>query len=181
MGIVPASSNKDEKLSDRKEKSSMLDAKVSTEEIVAELKKSYDMELETVINYLANSVHLDGLLAMEIREALKQDVAEELTHATRLAERLKILGAAIPGSMEIHFSQKTLQPPVETTDVLSVVKGVIDAENGTIAQYHKIIEMCDGIDYVTQDMAIELVADEEKHRRDFTGFLKDLDHRPSLR
>jgi len=159
----------------------MMETKATTGEVITALKKSYDMELETVINYLANSVHLDGLLAMEVRESLRQDMTDELGHATRIAERLKILGAPIPGSLEIRFSQKTLQPPAETTDVLSIIKGVIDAEDAAIAQYSKIIEMCDGHDFVTQDLVIDLLADEEKHRREFVGFLKDLEHRPSIK
>lgn len=150
-------------------------------EIVAELQRSYEMELETVINYLSNSIHLDGLLANEIKQALKADIQEELMHATQLAERLKVLGAGIPGSLTIKFDQKTMQPPEDMTDVVSVIKGVIDAEDGAIAQYSKIIKICDGVDYVTQDMAIQLLGDEEKHRREFVGFMKDLEHRPVLK
>ena len=32
---------------------------------------------------------------------------------------------------------------------------------------------CDGIDYVTQDLCITLLADEEQHRREFRGFLME--------
>ena len=35
----------------------------TTEEIVELLKKAYSMELETVTNYLANSINLDGVRA----------------------------------------------------------------------------------------------------------------------
>jgi bacterioferritin len=149
----------------------------SNAEIIKELKRSYDMEIETVMNYLANSIHLDGFHAMEIRELLKQDVGEELGHATQLAERIKVLNGRVPGSLEIELSQKGLQPPKEPTDILSVVKGVIEAENGAIKQYRKIIELCEGSDYVTQDMAIQLMGDEEKHRREFEGFLRDMERK----
>ena len=33
----------------------------SKESIIAALHKAYNMELETVTNYLANSIHLDGV------------------------------------------------------------------------------------------------------------------------
>lgn len=151
----------------------------SHEAIISELKKSYDMEIETVINYLANSIHLDGFYAMEVREILKEDVQEELGHAQRLAERIKILHGRVPGSLDIELSQKKLQPPNDTTDVLSVIRGVIEAENGAIDQYQKIIEMCDEVDYVTQDLAIQLKGDEEKHRREFEGFMRDIEHKKS--
>ena len=58
------------------------------------LTQAYAAELETVQNYLANSVWLDGLGAQEVSESLAEDVAEELGHAQKLAHRLKQLGAS---------------------------------------------------------------------------------------
>lgn len=143
------------------------------EEIVTELKRAYEMELETVINYLANSVHLDGILAQEIKESLKSDIDEELSHARQLAERLKILDADVPGSLSISFSQKSIQPPSDSTDVMSVIKGVIEAEESAIAQYEKLIELADDADdYVTEDLCVQLLGEEQHHKREFEGFLK---------
>ena len=86
---------------------------------------------------------------------------------------MKELESGIPGSMALKMEQKMLQPPADQTDVVAVIKGVIEAEKGAIAQYRKIIELCDGEDYVTQDLCIQLMADEEKHLRLFKGFLKE--------
>jgi bacterioferritin len=36
-----------------------------------------------------------------------------------------------------------------------------------------MIKMCGGVDYVTQDMAITLLAGEEDHRREILGFLTE--------
>jgi bacterioferritin len=141
--------------------------------IVRELKKAYNMELETVTNYLANSVHLDGVRAEQIRNALTADVPEELNHATLLAKRLKTLDSGIPGSQELKMEQTSLQPPEDQTDVISVIKGVIEAEQGAIDQYQKIIEMSDGADYVTQDLCITILSDEEEHHRLFRGYLTE--------
>ena len=66
-----------------------------------------------------------------------------------------------------------MQPPAATTDVVSIIKGVIDAERGAIDHYTKIIKTVEGIDYVTQDMAIRILADEQDHLREFEGFLKE--------
>ncbi|MFA9479621.1 ferritin-like domain-containing protein [Phycisphaerales bacterium AB-hyl4] len=144
--------------------------------IIAELQKSYNMELETVMNYLANAIFLDGMLAKEVKESLDADVTEELGHARQLAMRIKILGGDIPGSQGLKMEQGSLQPPKNTTDVISVIKGVIEAETGAIEQYQKIIEMTgDDTDPVTQDLCVELKGDEEEHRREFVGFLREYD------
>jgi bacterioferritin len=149
-------------------------SKVSVEKkIVDELIVAYWAELETVQNYLANSNNLDGVRAEEIKKALAADVTEEIGHAQQIAGRIRVLGGTVPGSAQFKAQQKTLQPPKDSTDVVSVIQGVIDAEQSAIEQYQKIIELCDGVDYPTQDLCITLMADEQNHLREFRGFLKE--------
>lgn len=143
-------------------------------QIVDMLTIAYWMEIETVTNYLANSVDLDGVRAEEIKKALAADITEELTHAQTLAKRIKEVGGRVPGSMQFTPGQRSLQPPQQTTDVTSVIRGVIEAENAAIEHYGKLIELCgDAHDYVTQDLCITQLADEESHRIMFQGFLKE--------
>jgi bacterioferritin len=141
------------------------------EEILRELTNSYWMEMETVMNYVCNSVNLDGVRAEEVKKALATDVQEELGHAQTLARRIHELGGSVPGSLAFSATQRMLQPPAQATDVLSVIKGVVAAEEAAIRQYNKIIKLCDGVDYVTQDLCITALAGEETHCRDFQGFL----------
>jgi len=143
------------------------------DQIIAELITSYRMELETVMNYLANSTNLDGVRAEEIKKSLAADITAELGHAQTLARRIKTLGGQVPGSLAFTWEQRSLQPPPDQTDVVTVIRGVIEAEEGAIAQYNKIIKLCEGTDYVTQDTCIQLLGDEEEHRREFIGFLKE--------
>src|SRR5437899_9631042 len=109
------------------------------EQIAAHLVKAYNMEVETVINYLANSLDLEGVRAEFIKQALATDIQEELTHAQRLGHRIKQLGGAVPGSLNLKLEQKSLQPPTDTTDVVSVIRGVLKAEEDAIEQYRLII------------------------------------------
>lgn len=148
-------------------------SKKANAKIIEALTTAYAMELETVQNYIAASVNLDGVRSDVIKKALAADITEELTHAQTLANRIKTIGGTVPGSLALPRNQKSLQPLKDTTDVVGVIKGVIEAENGAIAQYNKIIKLCDGVDYVTQDMAIGLLSGEEDHRREFIGFLKE--------
>jgi bacterioferritin len=142
-------------------------------DIVKELRVAYGMEIETIQNYIANSVHLDGVRSEVIKKALAADVPTELLHAQQLAQRIKTIGGRVPGSFDNASSQKYLQPPKDTTDVVAVIRGVIAAEEGAIAQYNKIIRLCEGRDYVTQDMVIGILGGEEDHRREFMGFLRE--------
>ena len=143
------------------------------EEIIELLKTAYFMELETVISYVTNSINPDGVRAQEIKESLEEDIQEELGHAQRYAERIKELYGVVPGSMDFKASQSYLQPPDEQTDVVHVIKGVIEAETGAIEHYTHIVEATDEVDLVTQDMVIDILRDEQGHRRLFEGFLRE--------
>lgn len=145
------------------------------EQIVSELKKAYAAELETVQNYLANSVDLDGVRAEEIKKSLAADIQEELGHAQMLAKRIKVLGGRVPGSMDLPREQSYMQPPQESTDLISVIKGVIAAEDAAIAGYERIIKLCNEDDPVTQDLAVTLLGDEQEHRRAFVGYLTEFE------
>lgn len=150
-------------------------AEVTNETIVEALTRVYWLELEATINYLAISVDLDGIRAEEIKTSLAEDIQTEITHAQELASRIKELDGRVPGSFAFKPEQTSLQPPEDSTDLISTIHGVIEAENQAIEQYNKIIRLCDGVDYVTQDLCIRLLADEEKHRREFRGFLKEFE------
>jgi bacterioferritin len=143
------------------------------EEIIQLLTKAYWMEIETVMSYVANSVNPDGVRAQEIVESLREDVQEELGHAQQFARRIKELYGVVPGSLDFKAEQTYLQPPDHQTDIVHVVKGVIDAETGAIEHYNIILETTDSVDLVTQDMVIQILHDEEGHRRLFEGFLRE--------
>jgi bacterioferritin len=143
------------------------------EELIELLTRAYWMEVETVMSYMANSINPDGVRAQEIIESLEQDVQEELGHARQFGERIKELYGVVPGSLEFRAEQSYLQPPEHQTDIVHVIKGVIEAETGAIEHYNRIIDFSEGKDWVTQDMVIQILHDEEGHRRLFEGFLRE--------
>ena len=145
------------------------------EELIGRLQRAYWMEIETVMSYMANSINPDGVRAREIVESLERDIQEELGHARQFGERIKELYGVVEGSMEFSPEQKYLQPPEHQTDIVHVIKGVIEAEKGAIEHYSRIIEFCDGLDWVTQDMVIAIQHDEEGHLRLFEGFIREFE------
>ena len=142
-------------------------------EIVELLRMAYWMEMETVMNYLAVSEHLDGVRARQVAEALGADVGDELGHARTFAQRIKELYGTPPSSLDFTAQQTDLQPLADPTDVVSVIEGVIAAETGAIEHYLRIIEACDGVDWATQDMVTQILRDEEGHLRQFERFLAE--------
>ena len=109
----------------------------------------------------------------EIVESLQEDIQEELGHAQQFANRIKELYGVVPGSQEFTAEQSYLQPPTPQTDIVHVIKGVIEGESGAISFYNEIIEATDESDPVTNDMVITILHDEEGHRRLFEGYLRE--------
>ena len=79
----------------------------------------------------------------------------------------------VPGSLGLAAEQESLQPAADRADVVRVVRGVLEAEEAAVAHYRELIEEADGFDWVTQDLAISILADEEAHRRLFQGYLRE--------
>lgn len=147
---------------------------MSEKEVTDLLKKAYRDEIETVMNYLTNSIILEGVRAEEIKESLKADIQEELNHAEMIGERLKQLGERPPASKNFSMEQESLQPPEDSTDVLSVIEGVIEAETEAISIYKSIIKASKEVDDpVTEDLAVTILTDEEAHKTEFIGYRKE--------
>jgi bacterioferritin len=144
----------------------------SRDEVITLLRTAYSMEIETVMNYLANSVNLDGVRAEEIKKSLGADILGEIGHAQQLGKRIKQLGGVLPGSKGVKIGGQ-IQPPEDTTDVVGVIQAVIAAEETACAHYKSVIQATEGDDYVTQDLCVRLLADEEEHLIQFRGFLKE--------
>jgi bacterioferritin len=77
--------------------------------------------------------------------------------------------------MDFKAEQASLQPPADATDVVAVIRGVIEAEAGAIEHYTRLIEACDGVDWATQDMVIDILRDEEGHLRQFERYLREFE------
>ena len=109
------------------------------DKVIDLLTAGYSMEIETVLNYLANSVNLDGVRAEEIKKSLAADITAEILHAQQSGQRIKQLGGLVPGSAAVKLGNQ-IQPSVNTTDVVGVSKAVIDAEERACATTRRKFE-----------------------------------------
>jgi len=142
---------------------------MSSDKVLKLLRDAYNDELETVMNYLANSTALVGPDGQYVSEKLDADVQEELTHARQLAERLHTLGENPHGSVEFTTSQAGLGSVSNDAQELDeVVDGVIEAERDAIDTYRELIQAAqEANDYATEDLAVGLLRDEEEHLQEF--------------
>lgn len=145
---------------------------MTNEQVIQILQRAYNEEIETVMNYLTNSVVLEGVSAEEVKKSLRTDAKEEeLLHAERIGKRLKELDSRPPASFDFEAQQDALQPPDDPADVLSVIDGVIEYEEDAIETYRSLIDAAqEADDPVTEDLAIDILGDEESHLTEFKSF-----------
>ncbi len=148
---------------------------MTNEKVISLLTKAYVDEIETSFNYMSHSINLDTFDGRDVAERLFEDIQEEQSHAKMLGERLRVHGHTVPTSFDVGFSQESLNGVDETDDVLSVVNGVIDAEEEAIDTYRELVSVARGVgDYGTARVAEELLQDEEQHLREFKSIRKGL-------
>jgi bacterioferritin len=151
------------------------------EHVIELLTRAYWMEIETVMNYVSGSINPDGVRARRVAAALEEDIQEELSHAQQFGNRIKELYGVVPSSVDFIPEQDYMRPPDEQTEVVGLIRGVIAAESGAIEHYSRIIAETEEIDPVTQDMVIDILRDEERHRRLFEGFLREYEREGAVR
>jgi bacterioferritin len=151
---------------------------MSDQKVIDLLTKAYVDEVETISNYLAHGVRLDTFDGHDVAEELLADVSEEQQHAQMLGERLKVLKEVPPTSLDddMEFTQQDLNGIDDTTDVLSVIDGVISAERDACDTYRKLVKAARDVDdYGTASLAEDLLRDEEEHLEEFLSIRKEFD------
>lgn len=146
---------------------------MSEERILELLEEAYFDELESQMNYLAAARNLETFDGVDLGEELLADVDDELAHAKAISERIDVLGGRVPGSEEFSVGQPFLQPREDPTDVEAIIRGSIEAESDAIDTYQELAEVAqeDG-DYVTYELAVAHLEDEQKHRREMRDLLE---------
>lgn len=143
---------------------------MSNSKILEMLKGAYAAQVETIENYLATSVWLAGPGSSLAAESLESYIIQKLVDAKKIARRLKELGATSPGLFHIDPTQRVLRPP-EDTEPLAVVNGILEAERHIVRLLENLIATCERKDVITEDLAVEILATEEKHRAHFEALL----------
>jgi len=139
--------------------------------IIEELKTSYAMELGDGAELPRHSIDLD-------RRARRgnQEVARAISRRSRpranARQTHQSAGGARPGSLESDRTQQMLQAAEDSTDVLRLFAG--DPGGESAIQHTKKSSASRTMSIsVTQEMAIDLLSDEQEHRRQFVGFLSE--------
>jgi bacterioferritin len=146
---------------------------VDLKELTGALRRAYLDELLASHSYWITALVAEGFHGEELAEHFKEEAAEELKHAEKLATRILELGGdpvVAPGAWEAGANGPFVPPRADYGDANGMIQDQIKAESGAIDAYNKLAKMTFGKDPVTYQLATELLADEVRHEE----FLENL-------
>ncbi len=139
------------------------------------LYKAYCDEWLAYYQYFIESKVVKGIMKDAAIVELDQHAADELRHATMVADRILQLGGtpALHPRDWLEHSNCGYDAP-ENPDVLSVLEQAIKGEQCAISTYSQIVEITRDKDIVTYDMVSQILADEVEHEEDLQALYDDI-------
>lgn len=144
--------------------------------IVSMLEKAYADEWLAYYQYWIGAKVVKGPMKEGAIAELNQHAADELRHATMVADRLLQLGGS-PLTHPTQWLEKTncgYDEPIDTF-VKKIIDQNIKGEQCAINVYRNIMEATKDVDIVTYNMALQIMSDEVEHEEDLQALTEDFD------
>ncbi|MDD2382634.1 MAG: ferritin-like domain-containing protein [Sulfurospirillaceae bacterium] len=148
---------------------------IEISEVIATLNRAYADEWLAYYQYFIEAKVIKGLMKDAAIVELTQHAADELRHATMVADRILQLG----GTPLLHPNDWLKQSNCgydapENFDVVAILQDAIKGEQCAIATYSSITELTRNKDIVTYDMVSQILADEVEHEEDLQTLHDDI-------
>lgn len=144
-------------------------------EIITLLNRAYADEWLAYYQYFIESKVVKGIMKDAAIAELNQHAADELRHATMVADRILQLG----GTPLLHPNEWTKHSNCgydapSDFDVVSILKDAIKGEQCAIQTYSSIVDLTRNKDIVTYDLVSQILADEVEHEEDLQALHDDI-------
>lgn len=149
-------------------------AGVNVDELVELLVKNAAAELTTYYYYTILRANLIGLEGETVKEIAETARIEDRNHFEALVPRIYELGGKLPESM-VEFHNCSACPPAslpkDPTDVMAILKVLVEAERCAVRGYSHICSLTAGKDHRTYDLSQAILNEEVEHESWFSEFL----------
>jgi bacterioferritin len=148
---------------------------IEVEKVIALLNRAYADEWLAYYQYFIESKVIKGLMKDAAITELNQHAADELRHATMIADRIIQLG----GTPILHpndwmkYTNCGYDAP-KNFDVVDILNDAIKGEQCAIKTYSGIVELTRNKDIVTYDLVSSILADEVEHEEDLQSLCDDI-------
>ncbi len=144
-------------------------------EVIALLNRAYADEWLAYYQYYIEAKVITGIMKDAAIAELEQHAADELRHATMIADRILQLGGTPLLSPEEWYKETHCgyEAP-EVHDVVTILQDAIKGEQCAITVYSNIAEITKDKDIVTYDIVSQILADEVEHEEDLQALHDDI-------
>ena len=148
---------------------------IEAKEVIDLLNRAYCDEWLAYYQYFIESKVVKGIMKDAAITELDQHAADELRHANLVADRIIQLGGTpvIDPKDWFKYANCAYEAPSDP-DVIKVLEQAIKGEQCAIDVYSKIIDITEGKDIVTYDIASQILTDEVEHEEDLQALYDDI-------
>ncbi len=149
-------------------------AGINVDQLVELLVKNAAAELTTYYYYTILRCNLIGLEGEGIKEIAETARIEDRNHFEALVPRIYELGGKLPEDMKTFHDISACPParlPKDSTDVMAILKVLVEAERCAVRGYTHICNMTAGKDHRTYDLSQAILNEEIEHESWFSEFL----------
>jgi bacterioferritin len=148
---------------------------IEISEIITTLNKAYADEWLAYYQYFIEAKVVKGIMKDAVISELTLHAADELRHATLIADRIIQLGGTPlthPKAWFEHTNCGYAEP--KNFDVVAILNDSIKGEQCAISTYSKIVEITKDKDIITYNMVSTILADEVEHEEDLQALHDDI-------
>lgn len=148
---------------------------IEINELISMLNRAYADEWLAYYQYFIEAKVVKGIMKDAVISELTLHAADELRHATLIADRIVQLGGVPlthPKEWFNHTNCGYEEP--KDFDVVAVLNDSIKGEQCAISTYSKIVEITKDKDIITYNMVSTILADEVEHEEDLQALHDDI-------
>lgn len=148
---------------------------IEVSEIITLLNRAYADEWLAYYQYFIESKVVKGLMKDAAIVELNQHAADELRHATMIADRILQLGGTPILHPQEWFTQTNCGYDAPNNfDVVKILEDAIKGEQCAIQTYSSLVETTRNKDVVTYDLISSILGDEVEHEEDLQALHDDI-------
>ena len=138
-------------------------AKITREQLIANLNEDLAREYQAIIAYVVYSQAIKGATYMSIAKELEVHAGEELAHALTIAKQIDYLGG------EITVTPKSVKTSDEAKQML---RFDLENEAETLRQYRERVRQCEALgEFAMAEHLREILMQEQEHQIDLATAL----------
>jgi bacterioferritin len=148
---------------------------IEVSEIISLLNRAYADEWLAYYQYFIEAKVTKGIMKDAVVSELTLHAADELRHATMVADRILQLGGTPLLNPQEWFKQTNCgYDEPKDFDVVAILQDSIKGEQCAISTYASIADIVKDKDIITYNMVSQILADEVEHEEDLQALHDDI-------